>query len=122
MLNIMPITIAIMPQFIIVTRLAQLGSSRECYFSILPVVLGYSALILTYYTQYYALEKTSTSFYTKLWLHYYITEDFIKTFKILPIMLALCLILSETYYAGIIGLGLAVCDDVPVYVCLTVSS
>ena len=40
-----------------------------------------------------------------------ITEDFIKSvFKNLPIMLALCLMLSETYYAqnyaGIIGLGL----------------
>ena len=65
-------------------------------------------LFLTYCAQYYAHEKTCALFCTKWWLDCYLTKDFkLKDcFKIFPIMLALCLILAETYYAGIIGLGL----------------
>ena len=68
-------------------------------------------LFFTYDVEYYAQEKTCTSFYIKLWPDYCITKVFIRTvLKIFPIMLALCTILSETYYAqnyaGILGLGL----------------
>ena len=64
-----------------------------------------------FWPQYYAHEKTSAFLYqVSAWLLYY--KSFYKDcFKIVPIMLALCLMLSETYYAqnyaGIIGLGLA---------------
>ena len=70
-------------------------------FFFLPVVLECSALIFDLYAQSYTLDKTCASFYSKLWLHYYITEDFIKSVikSFLRIMLALCLMLSETYYA-----------------------
>ena len=69
-------------------------------------------LFLPYYAQYYAHEKTCASFCTKLQVDYFITKFYEDYYKIFPIMLALCLILSETYYAqnyaGIIGLGLSV--------------
>ena len=61
---------------------------------------------------YYAHERTYASFCTKSSLDYYnYHKSFYKDcFKIPPIMLALCLMLSETYYAqtyaSIIGLGL----------------
>ena len=60
-------------------------------------------------------------FCIKLRLDYYITKVFITEdyFKILPIMLALCLMLLETYtaivfktmLAYIVDLGLAKCGD-----------
>ena len=61
----------------------------------------------------HAHDKNCSSFCTKLWLDY---KSFYKDcFKTFPIMLALCVMLSETYYAqnyaGIIGLqlGLTMC-------------
>ena len=72
MLNIMPISIAIMPQFIynfiiLMSRLAYQGT-RLLYGSILPNMLCCSTLIfdLLLYAQYYAHEITSTLFCTKL--------------------------------------------------------
>ena len=45
-----------------------------------------------------------------MWLDCYVTKVFIETVLIIPIMLALCLMLSENFYAqnyvGIIGLAL----------------
>ena len=59
---------------------------------------------------YYAQEKTCALFCTTFWPDYHITIFYKDCFKIFPIMLALYLMLSETYYAqnyaGIIGLGL----------------
>ena len=114
MLNIMPMTTAIMPQFIhnFIVYIVQLDSrvfSSNFYLLCQDTVF----LFLTFCAQQYAPEKTCALFYTKLWLQYYMTE-FIKKacFKILPIMLPLCLMLLVTYfaqyYAGIIGLGLAI--------------
>ena len=77
-------------------------------------MIGYSAIIfdLLHNAQCYADEKFCALLCTNLWLDYSITEALIKyCFKIFAIMLALCLMLTETYYAqnnyaGIIGLGL----------------
>ena len=71
-------------------------------------MIGWSVL---YYAQYDALEKTCASFCIKLCPDYTMSQKFYKDcFKIFPIVLALCLMLSETQYAqnyaGIIGLAL----------------
>ena len=68
-------------------------------------------LCLTCFAQYYALVKTHATFYTNMWLHYYIIEDFMKTVYNLAyyasIMLnAFCDLLCSQIYAGMIGLGL----------------
>ena len=69
-------------------------------------LLWYNAvlLFLTCHAQYYTHdhEKTCASFCTKLLLDYCITKVFYEDcFKTFPIMLALCLMISEsdTYYA-----------------------
>ena len=69
-----------------------------------------SALIFDLlHAQYYAHERISASLYqVSAWLLYY--KSFYKDcYKVVPMMVALCLMLSETYYtqnyAGIIGLG-----------------
>ena len=73
-----------------------------------------------YHAKYYAHGKTCVSFCIKLQFDYYIKKLFIKILKILPIMLALCSMLSETYYAqnygGIMGLGLVVGNFTYIYI------
>ena len=68
-------------------------------------------IFLTYYAQYYAYENTCI--YTILYQIVVLLQKFsLRLFKIFPIMLALCLLFSETYYAqdyaGIIGLVLVI--------------
>ena len=67
-------------------------------------MIGWSALIFDLLSSNYAHEKTCTSFCTHfvsscgLIILYH--KSFYKDcFKMFPIMLALCLMLSETYYA-----------------------
>ena len=75
MLKSMPITTAIMPQFIsvllfLVTTLAWLGSSLLCFISCFAAVLLY----FTHYAQYYVYEKTCNLFCTSCklaWLLYH---------------------------------------------------
>ena len=97
---------------ILITRLAKLGSRLLCLnFQLLcqNAVL----LFLTYYAQCYAHEKNCAPFCTKLWLNYhnYYKGFYKDCFEILPIMIALCLMLSKTHYAqnyaGIISQDLA---------------
>ena len=82
-----------------------------CFHFYLHIMLGGSALILTYYAQYYAREKTCASFCTYIPRYNLITilQNF-SSMLFFPFLLALCSMLLETYYAqncaGIIGLGL----------------
>ena len=79
----------------------------------LPIIYArMQCFYFDYYAQYYAYGKTFVSSCGLITISKNFYDDFLK---FLPTMLALCLMLSETYYpqnyAGIIGLGLSMSSD-----------
>ena len=110
MLNSMPITTAIMPHFIYSLLFLKTAPDYALIFTkYARVQFSYlwhmlNIMLVRKLVPHFVLYKS--------WLDYLIINVSIKTvLKIFPIMLAiaLCLVLSETYYAqnysGIIGLG-----------------